>query len=270
MSDKDPEVDIALEEWKTLRAETLQSQNQRFTAFQVSVAVFAALYGAYLTPQSGLRSDPIIFQTVLIVLLIPFVRIVGGLRLRDFMQACYIGNFTQLKVPALRYTQRQNAVPREVRNRTSSADLIQRTYVHLALFTIPVTLGYGYLSSAKPEWYERIGATALLDLVARLALLMAATGFFFKAKRDVALSETRRNEIFDAIRLVVVKELLSGTLVPQGRTLGWQNNPAAWEALFASEPRRNKAVTLKALEGHQCEWPQATAILSYLRAKWKG
>lgn len=98
MSDRDPDVDIALEEWKTLRAETLQSQNQRFTAFQVSIAVFAALYGAYLAPQSGLRNDPIPFQALIVVLLIPFVRIVGGLRLRDFSQACYIGNFTQLRV----------------------------------------------------------------------------------------------------------------------------------------------------------------------------
>jgi hypothetical protein len=90
------------------------------------------------------------------------------------------------------------------------------------------------------------------------------------AKRTATLSEDRRNKIFDAMRVVAIKELLSGTFVPDGWTPGqsaW--DPTAWDALFGSESIRNRTAMLQTLEQLRSEFPDVVNILKFLREKWK-
>ena len=272
MAEEKTNQDIALKELDTLRQETLQSQNQRFTSFQISISIFTILYSAYLLPASKLRLEPIIFQSFLLLFLIPFIRIVGALRLRDYYQACYIGDFVRFQVPQLRYTQRNNLFDKSLRAKTSSTDAIRYAYYVMGLLTIPLTFGYAYISwESSSRWYMKLGIQKVWpDLIVRLFIFIISLTAFIETSRRAGVDKKLRKEIFKEFRRISILELLSAKLTPAQCNPSDFDRPETWENLFNGESEGNKKIVLECLRELGSKNPIALRISNHLESKWRG
>lgn len=262
----------AIKEWETLRQETLQSQNQRFTAFQVSIALFAAVYGAYLSPVTNLRREPLIFQAFLLFLLLPFVALIRSLRLRDYYQACYISDFVRPRLPTVRYTLRNEAMGRVLRDRTSSTEAIKKTYLFIGTVTTVITIGLAILSPVDGNRCvaQRLGATDFgWTFWFRLSLLVGAVLSYIYVVAQKARDERWKEKVFSRFRQIAVQELLTNQLraeAVQGRLL---TDAEAWNSLYGNEREHNKRVTLSALAEQSVRYPELKGTIMQLRNIWK-
>jgi hypothetical protein len=260
----------AIEEWKALRSETLQSQNQRFLAFQISIGVVGVLFAVYLDPTKHLTNEPLVFQSLILLLLVPFVQLVTGLRLRDYDHACYFSLFTRLQVPEIRYTQRNRDIPSSVRKATSSEVRMRRAYFLIAVATTVATLTLALASSsATASWSTRLGLDR--DLRApwwRLILFCGAWALLLKALRVGGHDEKMRKNIFESRMRVCVQELLTGQLVPSGWNTSDRLSPERWTEIFEWESKSNRKLILGYLNQTTDAFPFAAGIREHLMHRW--
>lgn len=257
-----------MKEWETLRAETLQSQSQRMTAFQVSISLFSVLYAASLSSATGLKSEPHIVQAFLLVLLLPFVEMIRRLRLRDYYQACYISDFIRPKLPNVRYTVRNQEFGnpefgRPLRDKASSSEAMKWTYLWLGLSTTLFTFVLGALPSATSGMQHSVWGLWIRAIM--LSGVVIGYVYFVMAKRGEG---DWKNEVFTRFRRIAVHEILSGDLQPRAFVGKSVTDPAAWDDQYGREREKNKSVTLKALTA--CLTKQSEhATVDQLRTKWK-
>ncbi len=260
-----PEV---MKEWDTLRAETLQSQSQRMTAFQGSITLFSVLYVASLSSATGLKSESHIVQAFLLVLLLPFVEMIRRLRLRDYYQACYISDFIRPKFPDIRHNVRNQEFGnpefgRPLRDKTSSSEAMKLTYLCLGLSTTLLTLVLGGVPSGTGSmqhsgWNLWIRSIVLVSVVIFYA-------YFVMAKRGEG---GWKKEVFARFRRIAVHEILTGDLRPKAFVGKSVTDPEAWDAQYGREREKDKSITLNALAACLTQQPEP-ATVGQLRTKWK-
>lgn len=253
-----------MKEWETLRAETLQSQNHRLVAFQVSVTLATALYGAYLTPATQVSNEPFVFQALLLLLLLPFIEMIRGLRFRDYYQACYISDFIRPKLPNVRYTVRNLEVGRVLRDKTSSEKAMKLTYLYLGVVTTVLTVGltcFSIVTSGKPQpdW----------SFCLKALVLVIVSGVYLWSVVAQRAEGDWKTAVFTSLRQIAVREIISGDLQPKAFMGKSITDPEAWDAQYGRESDANKTITLKALTVCLTHQPNLATTIDWLRAKWK-
>lgn len=268
---RDTEHAESMKEWETLRQETFQSQNQRFIAFQVSMTLFAALYVAYLSPATTLQREPLLFQSFLLLLLLPFVVLIRRLRKRDYYQACYIGDFIRPLLPTVRYTLRNRGVGRKLRDPTSSTEAMKLTYLLVGVLTSVITPGLPLISSADPYLCaaQRLGAADFGWSFLLRAGLLAASLFVYLYVVGSSRAERRwQDAVFAEFRHVAVRELLHGSLRPAGFEGHRLDHPMTWDGLYGSESQDTKLVTIAALRQNLTDYPGLKNTVDQLAELW--
>ncbi|MCP4649065.1 MAG: hypothetical protein GY853_03130 [PVC group bacterium] len=270
MVKKDNDYNTILQEWKTLRGETLQSQKQRLNTFRTSIIILAVIYIAYLIPGLKLYKQPLFFQTFILLFLTPIVRFVSSLRLRDSFHACYIENFIKMQLPQVRYIARFSEFKKNFRNQISAAERIRCTYLQIGISTIPFTIGYSFfLFEPGTLWYVRLGAyTPYHDLWLRVGFFVSALIYFIWTIYVCRYDTQKTTKFFNELRQILIKELLTGEIVPYGFNTGSFQHPEAWHSLFGKENITQKKDILLSLKKLEDEFAGVKFLIKSLNKMW--